>query len=197
MDQLEQKGYSIRGCELDPCQVARLNERATSDRVIAANGARLPLEDNAFDSVTSCDVLEHVLPEQRQAFLDEMLRIAKPGGRIVLTAWFHNTRSFRLYGASHLMLVGTLPDWYVEHLQIPLPSAEIVNKWFVDHCDDVKSIPYQGSMNLFVMLTQNVAAARGSRNWLRRFRFLNPLAKNCDWLGRRTSCLFVGTKRGT
>jgi ubiquinone/menaquinone biosynthesis C-methylase UbiE len=194
---LEGKGYDIQGCETNRQHVADATQWAKRDQVILASGAQIPVNDNTFDCVTSCDVLEHVVPEQRETFLNEMLRITKTGGRIVLTAWFYRTLTFKLYGVLYLMVVGDLPDWYMEHLAIPVPSTEMVKNWFGDHCDDVKLIPYQGSMNQMVMLTQHAASAKGSWKWQHRFHRLDSLAKNCDWLGRRTSCLFVGTKRGS
>lgn len=56
------------------------------------------LRSNTFDLVVSCEVLEHV--EHPRRMLDELFRICKPGGRVILTtpsylngqliAWIHH-----------------------------------------------------------------------------------------------------------
>lgn len=43
----------------------------------------LPFEDDSFDVVTMLAVLEHI--EHEQAILQEIYRVLKPGGRLVLT----------------------------------------------------------------------------------------------------------------
>ena len=42
-----------------------------------ADGTRLPFGDGAFDAVVSSDVLEHVAPEGRDAFLAELTRVSR------------------------------------------------------------------------------------------------------------------------
>lgn len=74
-------------------------ERARPERLFVASGDRLPFPDGAFDALVSCGVLEHVGvteaagppyavradPDQadvRRAFLAELLRVVRPGGRL-------------------------------------------------------------------------------------------------------------------
>lgn len=52
--------------------------------VARADARRLPFPDAAFDCVVCSEVLEHI-PDYRGA-LDEMARIAKPGGRLAVSA---------------------------------------------------------------------------------------------------------------
>jgi ubiquinone/menaquinone biosynthesis C-methylase UbiE len=47
-------------------------------------GEYLPFESNSIDLVFSHEVLEHV--QDDQAAVSEMVRVLKPGGRIVLFA---------------------------------------------------------------------------------------------------------------
>jgi len=49
----------------------------------AEPGAPLPYEDDTFDAVVSIEVIEHV--EDQFHFMRELARIAKPGGKVVIT----------------------------------------------------------------------------------------------------------------
>jgi SAM-dependent methyltransferase len=51
------------------------------------DGRAIPFPDNAFDRVVCVSVLEHV-EEGRKAMLDELTRVLKPGGRLLLTLDF-------------------------------------------------------------------------------------------------------------
>ncbi len=57
-------------------------------RTIAGDGNRLPLPDGTVDVAFSSNVLEHIPDPAR--FLDEMVRVTRPGGIIYLsfTAWY-------------------------------------------------------------------------------------------------------------
>ena len=75
-----------RGVVVDP-EVA---PRHRSLRFVNGSGLDLPLATGCADSVISFDVIEHV-PDDRR-FVDELVRIAKPGARIVLTTPNANIR---------------------------------------------------------------------------------------------------------
>lgn len=66
-------------CDLIPAsfEIAELECRRTGAR------GELPFEDASFDAAVSIEVIEHV--EDQFAFLRELVRITKPGGRIVVT----------------------------------------------------------------------------------------------------------------
>jgi SAM-dependent methyltransferase len=52
-------------------------ERLDGSRPMLADGSRLPFADDTFDAVVSSDVLEHVLPDRRDAFLAELRRVSR------------------------------------------------------------------------------------------------------------------------
>jgi SAM-dependent methyltransferase len=77
-------------------QTIRVAEEAArrhlSDEVLekltfqVADGTALPFEDASFDVTVSFSTVDHVpTPEGRQRFVDEMARVTRPGGRVVLT----------------------------------------------------------------------------------------------------------------
>lgn len=51
--------------------------------VVAADAARLPFADDAFDAVLLLDVIEHVLAPP--IVLDELRRISRPGATLIVT----------------------------------------------------------------------------------------------------------------
>jgi 2-polyprenyl-3-methyl-5-hydroxy-6-metoxy-1,4-benzoquinol methylase len=57
----------------------------------------LPFENNLFDTVVSCETIEHV-PNPRLA-VDELARVLKPGGRLILTTpnYFGSFGLYRAY----------------------------------------------------------------------------------------------------
>ncbi len=58
------------------------------------NGDILPYETSYFDLVTCTECVEHILPEHMDLFLNELLRVLKPGGRILFTT--NNEENFAL-----------------------------------------------------------------------------------------------------
>jgi len=58
---------------------------AFEDADILAPMHRVPIADGVADVVTSFDALEHLLTEDVPLVLDEMRRVARPGGRFVLS----------------------------------------------------------------------------------------------------------------
>lgn len=58
--------------------------RTCQGRLLAADGARLPLRDESVDAVLSFGVLDHVGTEARRGYIAEALRVLRPGGAMVL-----------------------------------------------------------------------------------------------------------------
>lgn len=78
----------------DPFQgmVRRLKRRRPEFPAVRAIGARLPFADASFDFVYCVAVLHHIAePAAVRRTLEEMARVAKPGGRVLV--WDHNPRN--------------------------------------------------------------------------------------------------------
>jgi 2-polyprenyl-3-methyl-5-hydroxy-6-metoxy-1,4-benzoquinol methylase len=70
--------------------------RKISPRCELYDGKRLPFADNFFASVGAINVLEHV--EEPEAFVAELVRVAEPGGRVVISSPnFFRVLGFRDY----------------------------------------------------------------------------------------------------
>lgn len=88
--------YSARatGITLSPYQAKRGNEivlekgmdpRRVSVKV--ADALDMPFENDSFDLVWSLESGEHM--PSKEDFVNEMVRVAKPGGKIILCTWCH------------------------------------------------------------------------------------------------------------
>ncbi|MBA7490129.1 methyltransferase [subsurface metagenome] len=52
---------------------------------LAANACEQPFKNNTFDFVLLSEVIEHILPEESQRTINEIFRILKPGGKVLIT----------------------------------------------------------------------------------------------------------------
>ncbi|NUM56145.1 MAG: glycosyltransferase [Candidatus Hydrogenedentes bacterium] len=57
--------------------------RKTNKKLLQANGMILPFKDASFDCVISSEVIEHI-PNEDGKLIDELTRILKPGGTLIL-----------------------------------------------------------------------------------------------------------------
>jgi dolichol-phosphate mannosyltransferase len=89
--------------------------RKTNQRLVQANGLRLPFPDQAFECVICSEVIEHV-PEENGRLVDELSRILKPGGTLVLGTPDYDTWQWValewLYGK---LAPGAYADEHVTH----------------------------------------------------------------------------------
>jgi len=86
-------GASCEGVTLSPYQANRGNELAKEQGLAdtchfqVADALEMPFADNTFDLVWSLESGEH-MPDKRQ-FINELFRVAVPGGRIIIVTWCH------------------------------------------------------------------------------------------------------------
>lgn len=86
---------SVLGIDGDPKAVEAANQAAveagvgTFTKHVTSDAARLPVESGSADALFSERVLQHIAWNRCQAVVDEMLRVLKPGGRLVIvdTDW--------------------------------------------------------------------------------------------------------------
>jgi SAM-dependent methyltransferase len=175
-------GHDVYSCDLtSSTAISR-----TVSHLFLADGSALPIASKSFDCAIACDVLEHVRPKRRNQFLSELLRVTRPNGKVVITVFVRNTKSFRLWGGAHLFFKGSLPQWYCEHVTAPLPEAsDLAAVLSSGGAPVVRTQMYQRSLNLLCMFLQHVSS-RASR-LTRAAKLISQL----DCLGRPTSCLIV------
>jgi len=78
---LRQRGGFWKSADLDEGAVCSIRELVKSD-VFQINGLQTPFEDNEFDRVVIVDFLEHIATDRE--FIDELFRIMKPRGELII-----------------------------------------------------------------------------------------------------------------
>ncbi|HEX4009191.1 MAG TPA: glycosyltransferase [Solirubrobacteraceae bacterium] len=140
----------------------------------------LPFADRAFDTVVCLDVLEHVPPADREAFVADLARVA---ARRALVACPSNEAEWvddvlRAGFAAHGV---PAPDWMNEHDEFGVPSAQEIRSWCagVDGCDARELTMTNGLLSGLAVIADILPslAERGAaeyaehrRQWLDLFR---------------------------
>ncbi len=185
-------GAAVTGITLSPVQCRRAGERArlagSGDGVdfVVADAMAMPFDADHFDLVWSLESGEH-MPDKRR-FLQECLRVLKPGGRLVLATWCHRADEppapplsaderrelERIYDLYHLPGTISLPSY--ERIAADLGFAEIrVDDWSVavaPFWDDVLRSALQPRVMMAVMKCgwETVLGARAIPLMVRGYR---------------------------
>jgi ubiquinone/menaquinone biosynthesis C-methylase UbiE len=89
---LAQEGYRMSGVDPSEGMLDVLRERSPAVNAVRASGTALPFADDGFDVVLTVAVMHHIAdPRDVARTLAEMVRVARPGGRILV--WDHNPRN--------------------------------------------------------------------------------------------------------
>jgi ubiquinone/menaquinone biosynthesis C-methylase UbiE len=91
-DRLARAGYQMWGVDPSAGMLEVLRRAAPDVEAAVASGTELPFEDSRFDLVITVAVVHHIAaPDAVRQTLSEMVRVLKPGGRLVV--WDHNPRN--------------------------------------------------------------------------------------------------------
>jgi SAM-dependent methyltransferase len=116
---LSAAGYEMTGVDSSEGMLDVLSARAPEVHAVKGSGRSLPFPDDNFDLVLSVAVMHHVADaEDVRRTLAEMVRVARPSGRILV--WDHNPRN---------------PYWKLLMARVPqdtgderlIPRAELVS----------------------------------------------------------------------
>jgi SAM-dependent methyltransferase len=91
---LRERGGMWKSADLDPLAVESIRE-LVGESVYQIDGGRTPFRDDEFDGVVIVDFLEHI-PDDRR-FVDELARIIKPGGFVILNVPHRKRSLLRLF----------------------------------------------------------------------------------------------------
>jgi ubiquinone/menaquinone biosynthesis C-methylase UbiE len=82
----QQARCQVSGIDASPAMLAVARRRLGDNAALQLGDAtRLPYRDQAFDLVLASTVLHEMSPAARAATLDQMRRVLRPGGRVLLT----------------------------------------------------------------------------------------------------------------
>jgi len=95
-------GAVVTALDLTPKLLAEQRERAAAAGVevelVEGDAEALPFEDGSFDRVTSCFGV--MFAPRQQLAARELLRVARPGGEVLVAAWTPGGMVGRMFGAS-------------------------------------------------------------------------------------------------
>lgn len=74
----------LHGVDLSPDMVAAAAENVPRGRFQVADGTRLPFADGAFDLTFTVCALHHVEPPNRLSYMQELARVTRAGGLVVV-----------------------------------------------------------------------------------------------------------------
>lgn len=102
---LERRGFEAYGVDVSEPNVKRAREACPRCQIY--DGKCLPFPDNHFAGAGAFNVLEHV--EEPEAFIAELVRVAAPGGRVVISS----PNFFRVLGFHdyHPRMRGLVNKW--------------------------------------------------------------------------------------
>jgi len=106
-----------RACGIDITWNGLAHAHALGERAVAlASATRLPFPDSQFDLVTSFDVLYALDDEHERDALNEMYRVLRPGGQVLI-----NVAALKILTGNHSVLGGELRRYsrreLCEHLE--------------------------------------------------------------------------------
>ena len=89
---LADAGYEMTGADPSAGMLDHLRRRRPDIAAVQASGTELPFEPDSFDLVLSVATFHHIAePGAVRATLAEMVRVSRPGGRVLV--WDHNPRN--------------------------------------------------------------------------------------------------------
>ena len=89
---VEEEGLDVTGIDPSQGMIEMLRKQASGVEAVVGSGSELPFDTDSFDLVYCVAVLHHIADrEDVKRTLAEMVRVAKPGGRVIV--WDHNPRN--------------------------------------------------------------------------------------------------------
>ena len=112
-------------------KITRLDtESGNETGYICGSALDMPFRSGSFDMVISCDMFEHIRPDERETFLNELDRVS--GEMFIIACPFSGPEieeAEALVNSFHKDLFGDEHKWLVQHRENGLPSLERLRTW--------------------------------------------------------------------
>jgi len=172
------EGAEVFGIDITKAGIALCEKRfeylGLKGNFQVADAQQLPFEDNYFDCVCSMGVLHHV-PNTEKA-VKEILRVLKPGGRLIVMFYHRNSAKFRLKYRVWSWVTGKSVQQLVNEFDgIGNPKGYVYSKKEL-----ARLLHDFTNLNMFVgFLESRDIVLRGGRHI--PDRFFKPLEKYIGW----------------
>jgi SAM-dependent methyltransferase len=115
-ERLHDLGLGVVALDPFPQMLGQLQQRRPEIQTVVAHGDDIPFPDDAFDLTYSVAVMHHIAePRRVRRTLTEMVRVTRPGGRILV--WDHNP--LNLYWS---LLMRRVPQDNGAERLVPMPE---------------------------------------------------------------------------
>jgi len=182
--ELAARGASVVGLDPHGESLAQARDRLGGMSIcwVRADARDLPFRDDAFDAITSVEVLTHLSPEVREQTMFEVARTVRSGAQLFLT--LHN-RS-RLTLSRWLRLRARLPVYQTSNLDVwPTTPGEALA--LAARCGFVATARVH-YLNYYPRFSDSFARRHP---WLARFIVLAEGAFARTWIVRRCAITFL------
>jgi ubiquinone/menaquinone biosynthesis C-methylase UbiE len=145
----EELGYRPTGIDLTAGMLSLARRNRTRSPLVGGESSRLPFKDSSFDAVSDITVIQHQLPTSQPRSVAEMLRVLKPGGRLILIELIRGKGNhiFPLSPQNWIELVtssgATLVDWFGQEFML-MDRAFVALARLLLRRRDQKTISLQG-----------------------------------------------------
>ncbi|WP_254531453.1 SAM-dependent methyltransferase [Natrinema gelatinilyticum] len=166
-------GAEVHGIDIDPQHVSEAEENARkrgvseSTEFSIGNYHDIPYPDGTFDAVSGIETVCH--SERKERVLEEVRRVLKPGGRLMISDGFVGRPVLTESEAAKLRTVldgWAVPDFaHVGEFRDALEDLGFANVTFDDHYEQIiPSSRRQRWLSIFVTPLLMVAAALGMKS---------------------------------
>lgn len=117
LPEIDARGRTFTVCDIDPRAVEvakKVHGSAIARADVIQVDAPLPYDDGAFDLVVAMDVIEHV-PDPGP-WLNDVVRVLKPGGSLMLTTPNYASWSLRAIEATALEAIARVQGFSRKHI---------------------------------------------------------------------------------
>ena len=100
---LRERGHTAVGLDASRALLARSVAKVGTGHILGGDAIRLPFRRGTFDAVLCVATVHHLpSPEERHQCMTEMVRVLRPGGLAILSAWALEQERFQAVHDEHL-----------------------------------------------------------------------------------------------